>query len=364
MTNPDAGHERFLVTGGCGFIGSALVRHLVGERRVRVLNLDKLTYAGDPSTVASVADDPLYAFAEIDICDGASVSRALAEFRPHAVMHLAAESHVDRSIDGPSEFISTNVVGTFTMLEAALRHWQGLDEAAREGFRFLHVSTDEVYGSLPLEGEARFDEASRYAPNSPYAASKAGSDHLARAWGRTYGLPVLVSNCSNNYGPFQFPEKLIPTMILAALEGRSLPVYGEGLNVRDWLHVEDHVRALLAVVERGKPGRTYLIGGGAERRNIDLVRALCAVLDELLPASDHQPHADLIRYVTDRPAHDLRYAVDDARLRSELGWRPMRDLETGLRQTVGWYLDNRAWWQRLRAERYDGGRLGLKAAAR
>jgi dTDP-glucose 4,6-dehydratase len=352
---------RVLVTGGCGFIGSALVRHLIGARRAHVLNIDKLTYAADPASVADVAGDAGYAFAEVDICDAAMLQQELLRFSPDAVVHLAAETHVDRSLDDPEAFIGTNVIGTFNVLEAARQHWRGLDHAGKTRFRLLHVSTDEVYGSLPANGDERFHERSRYAPNSPYAASKAAADHLARAWARSYGLPVIVSNCSNNYGPFQFPDKLIPRMIIAALEGRRLPVYGTGDNRRDWLHVEDHVRALDLILARGMPGKTYLIGGGAERRNIDLVRTLCATVDELAPDSAYRPHEGLIAFVADRPGHDLRYAVDDSRLRRELGWEPQETLDTGLRRTVAWYLENRAWCERLRT-RYDGRRLGLGSA--
>ena len=351
--------RRVLVTGGCGFIGSAVVRHLVGDLGATVLNLDKLTYAGDPSTVASVADDPCYGFARIDVCDGRAVADAFSDFRPDAVIHLAAESHVDRSIDGPADFVQTNVVGTFSMLEAALRYWQSLDGHGRESFRFLHVSTDEVYGSLPLDGSARFDSTSPHAPNSPYAASKAGADHLARAWFRTYGLPVMISNCSNNYGPYQFPEKMIPTMVISGIEGHSMPVYGKGLNVRDWLHVEDHVHALMAIIARGTPGLCYLIGGGSERSNIDLVRTLCGLLDELLPDAASRPHGDLIRFVSDRPGHDLRYSVDDSLTRAAVDWAPRETLETGLRKTVAWYRDNQSWWRQIRESRHAGERLGL-----
>lgn len=351
--------RRLMVTGGCGFIGSALVRHLVGEANTQVLNVDKLTYAGDPSTVASIASDPNYAFAQFDITDVNLISRAFADFRPDAVLHLAAESHVDRSIDGPAEFVRTNVLGTFSMLDAAFRYWQTLESADRDRFRFVHVSTDEVYGSLPLDTDARFQPATPYAPNSPYAASKAGSDHLARAWHKTYGLPVIVTNCSNNYGPFQFPEKLVPTIVIAGVEGRIMPVYGRGLNVRDWIHVEDHVKALAAVLEKGEPGRTYMIGGGAEHSNIELVGTLCCILDELLPDSPHRPHERLVAFVADRPGHDLRYGVDDSLTRAVTGWKPRETLESGLRRTVSWYLENDDWWKGIRTKRYGGERLGL-----
>ena len=353
--------SRILVTGGCGFIGSALVRHLVGTGKLSVFNVDKLSYAGDLANVAEVAENPLYDFQCVDICDGRALSEIFATFNPDAVVHLAAESHVDRSIDRPNDFIVTNVVGTYTVLEAARRYWQRLDSERRERFRLLHVSTDEVYGSLPLDG-GYFDETSPYAPNSPYAASKAAADHLARAWSRTYGLPVIISNCSNNYGPYQFPEKLIPTAIIAALENRPIPVYGTGANIRHWLYVDDHVRALLRILERGSIGQTYAVGGNAEISNIDLVRRICAAFDELMP-SPNGPHADLITFVDDRPGHDFRYAIDDLRLRNELGWVPMEDFDRGLSKTIVWYLEHREWWDRLRRVRYDGRRLGRVADA-
>jgi dTDP-glucose 4,6-dehydratase len=352
---------RILITGGCGFIGSALVRYLVRNTKL-VFNVDKLSYAGNLANVAEVLSTPLYAFQRADICDGRALSEIFSTFSPDAVVHLAAESHVDRSIDRPCDFIETNIVGTYTLLECALRYWQRLNSKRQGSFRFLHVSTDEVYGSLPLNG-GRFDERSRYAPNSPYAASKAAGDHLARAWWRTYGLPVIISNCSNNYGPFQFPEKLIPTAIIAALEGRPIPVYGTGENVRHWLHVDDHVRALLMMLEGGRIGQTYTVGGNAEISNIDLVRRICSELDAVMSSSPARPHARLITFVKDRPGHDLRYAIDDRRVRSDLGWAPMEDFDRGLRNTITWYRDQRDWWDGVRRERHDSGRLGHGAAA-
>jgi len=349
---------RVLVTGGCGFIGSAVVRHLVQGGSAYVLNIDKLTYAGDLAALAEVAGSPCYRFRRIDVCNGKVVGEEFDSFQPNWVIHLAAESHVDRSIDAPAAFIETNILGTFTLLEAALRYWQHLSDGRKTSFRFLHVSTDEVYGSLPLTGGA-FTEQSAYAPNSPYAASKAAADHLARAWHRTYGLPVMISNCSNNFGPFQFPEKLIPTAIIAALEGRPVPVYGDGGNSRDWLFVDEHVRALLAILQRGQPGKTYLVGANAEMSNVMLVRMICRLLDELVPASPARPHEQLIAFVPDRPGHDLRYAINPARLRSELDWRPQESFPDALRQTIQWYLDHRDWWQRIRREGYGGERLGL-----
>lgn len=346
---------RILVTGGAGFIGSAVCRRLVGRGHM-VLNLDKLTYAGNLESLRSLADAPNYKFLKADVCDQAAVQRAFADFRPEGVMHLAAESHVDRSITGSRAFVDTNVIGTFTMLEAARAHWLGLDGEARDAFRFLHVSTDEVYGSLGADG--LFTEETRYDPSSPYSASKAAADHLASAWHRTYGLPVLISNCSNNYGPFHFPEKLIPLVILNALHGRELPVYGAGENVRDWLYVEDHAAALELVLAHGSPGETYNVGGRNERRNIDVVRAICGLLDRLRPAGT--PHERLIRFVADRPGHDQRYAIDAGKLERELGWRAAETFDTGLERTVRWYLANEWWWRPLRDKVYAGERLGLE----
>jgi len=347
---------RILVTGGAGFIGSALVRHLVTDGH-EVLNVDALTYAGNLASLKLVADRPNHRFLKADIRDAGAMSQAMSGFRPERVMHLAAESHVDRSITGAADFIQTNVVGTFVLLEAARAYWSTLAEAERGAFRFLHVSTDEVYGSLGAEG--LFHETTPYDPSSPYSASKAASDHLAKAWHRTYGLPVVVSNCSNNYGPCHFPEKLIPLTILNALQGRELPVYGKGENIRDWLYVEDHARALDLIAAKGQPGETYNVGGRNERRNIDVVQRICEVLDRLVPAD--RPHAELIAYVTDRPGHDARYAIDATRLETELGWRAQENFESGIEKTVQWYLDNEWWWGPLR-ERYDGERLGLAVA--
>jgi len=351
---------KVLVTGGCGFIGSALVRYLIRETGAEVVNVDALTYAATPQAVAEAADSPRYAFEQVDVTDAAGLARVFARHRPDAVMHLAAESHVDRSIDGPAAFVRTNVLGTSTLLDAALAHWRELDAAARERFRFLHVSTDEVFGSLGPTGY--FTEASPTAPNSPYAASKAAADHLVRAWRATYGLPTLVSNCSNNYGPYQFPEKLIPLTILNAAEGRPLPVYGTGENVRDWLHVDDHVCALWRILEAGRVGETYNVGGDGERRNIEVVRAICDLVDALAPRPDGGSRQDLITFVADRPGHDARYAIDAGKLRGELGWRPRHDFDHGLRETVRWYLDHGAWWRRVRAGVYQGQRLGLGQA--
>jgi dTDP-glucose 4,6-dehydratase len=350
---------RVIVTGGAGFIGSALVRHLVLEKGCEVLNIDALTYAGNLASLSAVEDKPNYRFLHANICDREAMERATADFRPDRVMHLAAESHVDRSITGAADFIQTNVIGTFTLLETARGYWSELDDKAKDAFRFLHVSTDEVYGSLGDEG--LFTEDTPYDPSSPYSASKASSDHLAKAWQRTYGLPVVVSNCSNNYGPYHFPEKLIPLTILNALAGERLPVYGKGENVRDWLYVEDHARALDLIAERGRVGETYNVGGRNERRNIDVVRQICSVLDELAPAN--RPREELIEFVTDRPGHDARYAIDATRLETELGWHAQENFDTGIRKTVRWYLDNEWWWQPLR-DRYAGQRLGLLNSAK
>jgi dTDP-glucose 4,6-dehydratase len=346
---------KLLVTGGCGFIGSAVVRLAVARGHL-VTNLDALTYAGRPENVAEVARSPLYRFVHADIRDRAAVERIMAETAPDAVMHLAAESHVDRSIDGPGDFIETNITGTYTLLEAARGYWQ---RAGRpETFRFHHISTDEVYGSLGPTG--LFTETTPYDPRSPYSASKAASDHLVRAWYHTYGLPVVLTNCSNNYGPYHFPEKLIPKVILNALHGRAIPVYGRGENVRDWLYVEDHADALLLAVAKGEPGRSYNIGGHNERRNIDLVHSICDLMDEMAPRRDG-PYRDLVEFVTDRPGHDARYAIDPDRITRELGWRPSVTVEDGLRRTVRWYLDNPGWWQPLLAVDGVGSRVGRGA---
>lgn len=348
---------KIIVTGGAGFIGSAVIRHLINHTSHQVVNLDKLTYAGNLESLASVADNPRYRFAHVDICDAAAVRALFSEFQPNAIMHLAAESHVDRSIDKPAEFIQTNIVGTYTLLEVAREYWTQLAADQKAAFRFQHISTDEVYGSLGDTGF--FTEETPYQPNSPYSASKASSDHLVRAWHHTFKLPTLTTNCSNNYGPYHFPEKLIPLMILNALEGKALPVYGKGENVRDWLFVEDHARALCLVLEKGEVGETYNIGGHCERKNIEVVHTLCDLLDELVPSSTHRPHRQLIQFVTDRPGHDLRYAIDAHKIEQQLGWKPQETFETGLRKTVEWYLNNREWWQRVRDGRYQGQRLGL-----
>ena len=353
---------RILITGGAGFIGSALVRHLLNETDHEVLNLDKLTYAGNLESLASIEDHPRYRFLKADIADSEAVSRALAQFQPDAIMHLAAESHVDRSIDGPAAFIQTNIVGTYALLESTRAYWSSLNAERKAAFRFHHISTDEVYGDLHGVDDL-FTETTPYAPSSPYSASKATSDHLVRAWHRTYGLPVLLTNCSNNYGPYHFPEKLIPLMILNALEGKPLPVYGDGLQVRDWLFVEDHARALVEVVTRGQVGETYNIGGHNEQKNIEVVRGICALLEELAPAKPAgvARFEDLITHVKDRPGHDLRYAIDAGKIERELGWKPQETFHSGLRKTVQWYLDNLEWCRHVQDGSYQRERLGAHA---
>ncbi len=350
---------RVLVTGGAGFIGSAVIRYLVLDKGYDVLNVDKLTYAGNLASLRAVEGRNHYHFLNADVCDSRAIMEAFASYRPDRVMHLAAESHVDRSITGARNFVETNVLGTFNMLECARVYWLSLEPKAREGFRFLHVSTDEVYGSLGQDG--LFSETTPYDPSSPYSASKAASDHLAKAWARTYGMPVVVSNCSNNYGPYHFPEKLIPLIILNALDGRPLPVYGDGANVRDWLYVEDHARALDVIAERGRIGETYNVGGRNERRNIDVVKRICSIIDNLVPAPIRRE--TLIKYVTDRPGHDARYAIDATKLEAELGWRAAESFDTGIEKTVRWYLENEWWWGPLRQE-YAGQRLGLLSAGK
>lgn len=352
---------KFLVTGGAGFIGSAVVRELINETDHEVVNLDKLTYAGNLDSLSGVSGNSRYTFLQADICDASSINTVFEEHQPDVVMHLAAESHVDRSIDGPAEFIQTNVVGTAVLLEAARNYWKGLKKSNPEkaqNFRFHHVSTDEVYGDLE-ETRGLFTEDTPYAPSSPYSASKAGSDHLVRSWHRTFGMPTLVTNCSNNYGPYHFPEKLIPLMILNALAGKPLPVYGDGQQVRDWLYVEDHARALIKVALEGEVGSTYNIGGHNEKTNLEVVETLCDLLQELVP-NDHL-YRDLITFVTDRPGHDLRYAIDAGKIEKELGWTPRETFETGLRKTVCWYLENTDWWKRVQDGTYRGERLGIEA---
>jgi len=351
--------KRILVTGGAGFIGSAVVRQAIRETDHQVVVVDKLTYAGNMDSLAPVSNDPRYAFERADIADAAKMRELFERYRPDAVMHLAAESHVDRSIDGPGEFIQTNVVGTFTLLQVALGHWRTLPGAERDAFRFHHISTDEVFGSLGEDG--LFCETTAYDPRSPYSASKAASDHLVRAWHHTYGLPVLVTNCSNNYGPYHFPEKLIPLIIINALEGLKLPVYGKGANVRDWLFVDDHARALLTVLTKGTVGETYCVGGRCEKANIDVVHTICALMDELAPSVKIGPRESLITYVADRPGHDMRYAIDASRIAADLNWEPQETFESGLRKTVEWYLANRTWWERIRSGVYRGERLGVVA---
>lgn len=351
--------KKILVTGGAGFIGSAVVRHIIENTQDSVVNVDKLTYAGNLESLESVENNPRYAFEQVDICDAKALARVFEQHQPDAVMHLAAESHVDRSIDGPAAFIETNIVGTYTLLEAARAYWNTLSDEKKAAFRFHHISTDEVYGDL--EGtDDLFTETTPYAPSSPYSASKASSDHLVRAWLRTYGLPTIVTNCSNNYGPFHFPEKLIPLMILNALDGKPLPVYGNGQQIRDWLFVEDHARALYKVVTEGEVGETYNIGGHNEKANIDVVRTICALLEELVPNKPEgvAKYEDLITYVKDRPGHDVRYAIDAAKIGRELGWKPQETFESGIRKTVEWYLNNKKWWSRVLDGSYNRERLG------
>ena len=350
---------RIIITGGAGFIGSALIRQLLTETNFQVLNIDKLTYAGNLESLPDVESNSNYHFLQADICNSEAMNNAFEQFKPDAVMHLAAESHVDRSIDGPGEFIQTNVVGTYTLLEASRKYWVTLSEEAKKAFRFHHISTDEVYGTLGETGF--FTEETAYQPNSPYSASKAGSDHLVRAWLHTYGMPTLITNCSNNYGPYQFPEKLIPLMINNALEGKPLPIYGKGDNIRDWLFVDDHARALRTVLETGVVGEVYNIGGFNEHTNLDVVHTLCEILDELLPESAHVPHKNLIEFVTDRPGHDQRYAIDATKIEKELGWTPDETFKTGIRKTVEWYLNNRQWCENVLDGSYQKQRLGLEA---
>jgi dTDP-glucose 4,6-dehydratase len=358
MTTP----SKVLVTGGAGFIGSAVIRLLVGEIGCSVVNVDKLTYAANPSSLAPVDQSPLYAFEQVDICDRDAVNSVLRRHTPDAIMHLAAESHVDRSIDGPGDFIQTNIVGTYTMLEAARGYWSELDADQKARFRFHHISTDEVFGSLGAEGA--FTEETRYDPRSPYSASKASSDHLVRAWHETYGLPVVLSNCSNNYGPYHFPEKLIPLIIIKGLKGEPLPVYGKGENVRDWLYVDDHARALWSILSAGRSGESYNVGGNEEIANIEVVRQICALLDELAPRPDGAKREEQITFVQDRPGHDFRYAIDASKLSDELGWTPSETFATGLRKTVAWYLENTDWWEPILDGRYAGHRLGADAKSR
>ena len=346
---------KYLVTGGAGFIGSAVIRHLLEKTEHLVLNVDALTYAGNLSTLAEVEKSDRYQFLRADICNGQAMHAAFESFKPDIVMHFAAESHVDRSIDGPAAFIDTNIIGTYTLLETARQYWETLSKDVKRGFRFQHISTDEVYGSLGVTG--KFTEQTPYDPRSPYSASKASSDHLVRAWSATYGLPVLVTNCSNNYGPFQYPEKLIPLMIINALNGEPLPIYGRGDNIRDWLHVEDHADALILVSETAKPGSSYNIGGNAERTNLQVVESICDEIDKVRP--DGSPKRSLIEYVADRPGHDLRYAIDCGKIKNELGWEPSIDFEQGLKKTINWYLQEQSWWETIRAKQYDGRRLGL-----
>lgn len=350
---------KIIVTGGAGFIGSAVIRHIIKNTVNQVLNIDKLTYAGNLESLVDIEDNPRYSFKQIDICDAQAIKQAFDQFQPDLIMHLAAESHVDRSIDGPAEFINTNIVGTYTLLEAARKYWQKLDYNKKNIFRFHHISTDEVYGDLE-ETTDLFTEMTPYAPSSPYSASKASSDHLVRAWHRTYGLPVVITNCSNNYGPYHFPEKLIPLVILNALDGKSLPIYGNGDQIRDWLYVEDHARALYKVVTEGTIGETYNIGGHNEKQNIEVVKTICAILDELKPQSNCQLYESLITFVTDRPGHDVRYAIDATKIKNDLGWIPEETFNSGIRKTVEWYLSNLEWCRRVQDGSYQRERLGVQ----
>ena len=353
--------KKVLVTGGAGFIGSAVIRHILENTSAEVVNLDKLTYAGNLDSLKRALEQPKakgrYSFEKVDICDSAEVDRVFNTQKPDAVLHLAAESHVDRSIEGPRDFIQTNIIGTYTMLQAARKHWSGLENKDRSNFVFHHVSTDEVFGSLGETG--LFTEETPFKPNSPYSASKASSDHLVRAWHHTYGLPVVITNCSNNYGPYHFPEKLIPLVAIKAMRGEKLPVYGKGDNVRDWLFVEDHARAIWAVMNKGRNGETYNIGGHNEKTNLEVVETICSILDELKPRQGGQPHKNLIEFVKDRPGHDLRYAIDSTKVTNEIGWVPQENFETGLKKTIKWYLDNSWWWERVMSGAYRGERLGL-----
>lgn len=353
--------RKILITGGAGFIGSAVVRHIIQNTKDLVINVDKLTYAGNLDSLSSITNSARYVFERVDICDRRELDRVFSRYQPDAVMHLAAESHVDRSIDGPSVFIETNIVGTYTILEASRKHWKSLSEPDAKKFRFHHISTDEVYGDLHGTDDL-FTEETSYAPSSPYSASKAGSDHLVRAWRRTFGLPTIVTNCSNNYGPFHFPEKLIPLMILNAKTGKPLPVYGKGNQIRDWLYVEDHARALYKVITEGKVGETYNIGGHNEKQNIDVVRVICSLMEELAPQKPEgvRRYEDLITYVPDRPGHDMRYAIDASKIERELGWVPSESFDSGIRKTVEWYLKNEAWWKRIQDKSYMQERLGTK----
>lgn len=349
--------KNILVTGGAGFIGSALTRHLIAKTNYRVLVIDKLTYAGNLSSLAPVMQSDRFRFVNADICDRTAVAQNIEQFQPDIITHLAAESHVDRSVDGPADFIQTNLVGTFSMLQGALDYWRKLGSDRQNSFRFHHISTDEVFGTLGASGY--FTENTKYDPRSPYSASKAGSDHLVRAWHHTYGLPVVVTNCSNNYGPYHFPEKLIPLIILKCLSGEALPVYGDGSNIRDWLFVDDHVAALTSVFERGRNGESYMIGGNSERSNLDVVHAICDTLDDINPRADGASFRTQISFVADRPGHDFRYAIDSTKLRNELGWVPVESFESGISKTIAWYLGNRSWWTDILSGSYSGERLGL-----